>query len=281
MSAASFSSFSTRTGRLNQFFDAPASSPRSSRLLLASAIACSTLALALAFAFAFERMTIFRVSGPKTRFELAAVVIADPPKIVEPPPPPETLPAEGTLDGDPSPLTPRAERPSVAAIVESDPSGSDDAADATLMGSGRSIPGPGVACPGGICPKGPIGIPGGVGTGACPSGKCLASVAKQPAPKPLPFSAMSCIACADPDMAALRRTSAGIQKSAGTNVTRFCVDTSGHVEANSVTTQTSHGDLDVDRVCREAVKHWRFTPIEVDGEKRRSCSQASFSIQFK
>jgi TonB family protein len=269
----SFATFAT-------FVDAPASSPRSSRLLFASVIACSSLALALAVAFTLERMSILRMPGPKTRYEFAAVVIAEPPKVATPPDKPEDRAAAGSED----PLEPTLARheSSAAAILDAGDPADSDASPGASTTSSTGIPGgpSGVApCPGGICAKGPIGIPG--GTGSCIGPNCKKTIGKSPAPKPLPLSSLGCIACADPNTDDLRRTTAGQRKSAGTNVTRFCVDATGRVEASSVSTQTSHGDPAIDRLCRDAVKAWRFSPTKVAGEGRRACSQASFRIDFQ
>ena len=51
--------------------------------------------------------------------------------------------------------------------------------------------------------------------------------------------------------------------------------------AGSVETETSHGDPAIDRVCRDAVKRWRFSPAKVAGQGRRACSEASFRIDFE
>lgn len=263
------------------FVDAPAASPRSSRLAIASLIACSTLALGLALAFTFERLAILRVPGPKTRFELAAVVIADPPKVADPPPKPDEVAAGGAVDMPTDNPRPRPE--SITEVDELAHDSSRDLSTGKATG-GIGIPGgregEGLPCPGGICTKGVIGIPGGGGTCVGPncSGKAVAKLAP---PKPLPLSSLTCIACADPNIDALRRTAAGMRKTAGTNVTRFCVDATGHVEAGSVVTGTSHGDASIDRLCRDAVKGWRFSPTKVAGEGRRACSEATFRIRFE
>jgi protein TonB len=258
------------------YVDAPTPS-RSSRLMLASVIACSSLAIAAAFALTLERMSILRMPGPKTSYELASVVIAEPPKVAEPPAKPDDPPAaNGEFDG---PTTP--DHPSPKSAILEDGGDPSSPTIGSTGGGASGIPGGppgGKPCPAGICAKGPVGIPGGLCIG--PNCKKTAT-SKPPPPKPLPFSSLGCIACADPSQDALRRTAAGIRKSSGTNVTRFCVDASGRVEASSVATESSHGDPAIDRLCRDAVKGWRFTPTKVDGEGRRACSEATFRIRFE
>lgn len=269
----SFATFAT-------FVDAPTSSPRSSRLLFASVIACSSLAVAFAFAVTLERMSILRMPGPKTSYELAAVVIAEPPKVAEPPDKPEELAAAGSEDDESTPTLARRESP-ISAMHEVEDDGSDAAPEASSTGSIGIPGGPSsqAPCPGGVCAKGPIGIPG--GTGSCIGPNCKKSIGKPAAPKPLPLSSLGCIACADPNTDALRRTAAGQRKSGGTNITRFCVDATGRIEAGSVATESSHGDPAIDRLCRDTVKAWRFTPTKVAGEGRRACSEATFRITFE
>ncbi|MFV8756646.1 TonB family protein [Nannocystaceae bacterium ST9] len=259
--------------------DADASSSRSSRLLVAGVIACSTVAVAAAFALTLERMSILRVSGPKTHFDLAAVAVVEPPK-VEPAPKPEQLAAEGREDGDDMPSLDRRE--TTPAIVEAGDDAASDELGQPSLGAGKipgGPPGVGLACPGGICGKGPIGIPGGGGTCVGPACK-KTPLTSAPPPKPMPLKSLGCIACADPAQSALR-TAAGMRELAGTNVTRFCVDANGRVEAGSVATERSHGDPEIDRVCRDAVKKWRFSPTTVDGVARRACSEATFEIRFE
>ena len=77
----------------------------------------------------------------------------------------------------------------------------------------------------------------------------------------------------------LLRTLAGQRNQGGTSVVEFCIDTDGHVE--DVRTKRSHGDREVDRVCREALSRWRFSPMAVRGKAQRTCSEMSFVIAFE
>ncbi len=261
------------------FFDQPESSPRASRLAFATMIACSSLVLGFSLVLTLERMSILRVPGPKTSFVVAAVVIADPPKLAEPPAKPEELAASGTqADAPTSAPTSTLRESAASAATDVDEVGRESAisGESGIPGGPMGI---GVGCPGGVCAKGPIGIPKRLGS--CVGPTCTSALAKPKPPKPIPFSALGCIHCPDPNTDALRRTAAGLRKSAGTNVTQFCVDSTGHVEPGSVETATSHGDAAIDRLCRDAVKAWRFSPTKVDGAARRACSEAAFRIQFE
>jgi TonB family protein len=83
----------------------------------------------------------------------------------------------------------------------------------------------------------------------------------------------------DPPQDQLARTSAGIARRSGSTRVSFCIGIDGRT--NDVRTRKSAGDVDVDRICREAVARWRFEPVRVDGEARTSCSEVVFSIAFE
>lgn len=258
--------------------DASSSDVRASRLALATILVCSGLALACTLALVLERMVVMRVAGPRSRIDFAAAAIAEPPKPIEPPDPPRDIePVERAGGGE----LPSVAPPAIVEIredVEGEARGGDEPA-----GEGRGIPGPihgGSSCVGPMCGKPAIGgLQSGIGTGFCVGSHCKPGKAKPPAP--LSLDAMQCIACPDPSDAALRKTTAGLAKRTGTNVTSFCVDPRGRVEADSIDTRRSHGDPTIDRLCREAVAGWRFSPTKVDGEARRACSEATFRIRFE
>lgn len=256
--------------------DASSSDVRASRLALATILVCSGLALACTLALVLERMVVMRVAGPRTRIDFAAAAIAEPPKPIEPPEPPRHIEPDEQAAGLPS-VAP----PAIVEITE-DVEGGERGGD-ELAGEGRGIPGPsrgGSSCVGPMCGKPAIpGLASGIGSGLCVGSHCKPGKAKPPAP--LSLDAMQCIACPDPSDAALRKTTAGLAKRTGTNVTSFCVDARGRVEADSIDTRRSHGDPTIDRLCREAVAGWRFSPTKVDGEARRACSEATFRIRFE
>lgn len=256
--------------------DAPVSDSRSSRLAFATVVVCSGLALACMLALVLERMVVKRVAGPRTRIEFAAAAIADPPKPVEPPERPREV------DPDPDELAGGAVRTVTPAIVE-DAKGERAGDEVAGEVPGKGIPGPslgGSPCLGPMCGKPAIpGLPSGIGTGTCIGPHCKTGKAKPPAP--LSLDAMQCLACPDPSDAALRKTVGGRDKRGGTNVTSFCVDERGRVEADSISTRRSHGDPTIDRLCREAVAGWRYSPTKVDGQARRACSEATFRIRFE
>lgn len=260
-------------------WDADASSSRSSRLMFAGVIACSSLAITLALALTLERMTVLRVAGPRTTFEIAALAMVDPPKPIPPPDKPETTAAALATDDEATGLG-MSEADPEPSIVEP---GRSDAPRTSGLERGGGIPGPastGSPCVGPMCAKGPIGLPGGLGT--CVGAHCKPAASKPaPPPEPLELDALACLVCPDPEDAALRSTAAGQAKRSGTNVTRFCVDERGRVEPGSVETEDGHGDPTIDRLCREAVKGWRFSPAKIEGQARRACSAATFRIRFE
>ena len=46
-------------------------------------------------------------------------------------------------------------------------------------------------------------------------------------------------------------------------------------------TRKSAGDEDVDRICRDTVKRWRFHAMQVEGRPRVTCSEVTFQIAFE
>lgn len=256
---------------------------RLQRLTLAAAIALAATTVMLASAWSLERMHIDRLAGPAQQFELLQLSLL-PPKLIDPPPPPPVIHPKGgdagpsqsateTKPDDPKPLE-----------VDSDPSPTDPKppTDAGPLTHGNTIPdfGGGIGCPGGTCLNnhktaetetpcvGPL------------CGNHGGSTANDVAPKEVEFSALRCLACADPDRAALRKTAASLQARDGTVVARFCVDLSGRVEPNSIKIERSHGDAAVDQITRAAIEGWRFSPMKVGNQTRRACSRAKFNIRF-
>jgi len=253
---------------------------RLQRLTLAAAIALSVTAASIAGVWTLERLHIDRVGGPTaTPFELMSFSVLPPPKPVTPPPPP-TYGDEPEQASDPAP-TSRVARPDQPdhASDQTDPS-PRGLAGLGASGSGErgaGIPtGPG--CAPGLC--GPSLIPGS-GT-PCIGPSCAKpgppSVAA--APGRVEFSALRCLACADPDRDLLRKADMGSRKRSGAVGVRFCVDTRGHVEPGSVEISRSFGDATIDDITRAAVRRWRFSPMKVAGQPRRACTQTQFQIHF-
>lgn len=60
---------------------------------------------------------------------------------------------------------------------------------------------------------------------------------------------------------------------------RFCVDVAGKTKA--VETEQPTGDPKLDKVLREAVVGWTFTPAELGGRAVEACSTATFVLSFR
>lgn len=85
----------------------------------------------------------------------------------------------------------------------------------------------------------------------------------------------------DPSSAALAKTKTGLGSHAPGRVkVDFCVGTDGRVSSAKVTKRFG-SDPEVDRICKAAVKKWRFKPARVAGKARTTCSDVTFDIQFE
>jgi TonB family protein len=255
--------------------------PRVQRLILATAIAIASTSVAVASVWTLERLQIDRLGGPSQKLELTHLSLLAPPKPpVPPPPPPElvetSLPADLHREGRPIALPLAEDSPSDVKLRSNKPS-------VTTNGSGIPSFSGAVACPGGLC----LGSNQSGGTTPCVGPQCSSSgttliptTKSDAAPTEVEFSALRCLACADPDRAALRKTAAAGQRRNGKVVARFCVDPNGRVEARSIEITRSHGDDAVDRITTAALRAWRFSPMKVGNTPRRACSRATFNIRF-
>lgn len=260
---------------------------RLQRLTLAAAIAIAATSTALASVWTLDRLHIDRITGPTQQFELAHLSLLPPPKPVTPPPPPELVEqtggvinqSGGTIDREQSkPLD--IEEPSDS-VLDRIPARNEAARNEATSKRG-SIPdlGGGLGCPASVCTQTQTGPGNGPG---CVGPHCVgkqAGVGDQSAPTEVEFSALRCLACADPDRAALRKTTASVQGRQGRVVARFCVDVRGRVDSSSVKIERSFGDAAVDRITRSAIEKWRFSPMKVGNQPRRACSRAEFHIKF-
>ena len=85
----------------------------------------------------------------------------------------------------------------------------------------------------------------------------------------------------DPPSAALAKTKTGLGSHAPGRVkVDFCVGTDGRVSSAKVTKRFG-SDPEVDRICKAAVKKWRFKPARVAGKARTTCSDVTFDIRFE
>ncbi|MFO7566628.1 MAG: energy transducer TonB [Enhygromyxa sp.] len=259
---------------------------RLQHLTLAAAIAIAASAAAAASVWTLERLNIDRIGGPAQKLELAHLSLLPPPKPVAPPPPPPEL-RESNSGAGPTSTAAAVTKPSVESLTEQAPSATSPRESKLDVGSqDRGIPdfnaGPG--CPGGLC----LGSEHRGETTPCLGPRCgtddtisgSGSGSADPAPAEVEFSALRCLACGDPDRAALRKTAAATQRRNGKVVARFCVDHSGRVEARSIEISRSHGDPAVDRITTAALQRWRFSPMKVGNTPRRACSSATFNIRF-
>jgi TonB family protein len=253
---------------------------RLQRLTLAAAIALASTATAIASVWTLERLHIDRIGGPSQKFEITHLSLLPPPKPVDPPPPPKFVEPDSSVASTSTSTV----KPTVSKLVED--SASDAGVQATKPSVGvhnRGVPdfGGGASCPGGLC----LGTNSGGGNTPCVGPQCGTSSSHSKttvdsAPAEVEFSALRCLACADPDRAALRKTNAGMQRRNGKVVARFCVDHNGRVEARSIQISRSHGDAAVDRITTAALQGWRFSPMKIGNAPRRACSSATFNIRF-
>lgn len=251
---------------------------RIQRLCLATLISVGVTAAGLAGSWALEQLGVERVGGPRSSFELVEFSLLAPKPIEPPPPPPMIEPIEsGGGAGDPGPKLDAIEEPTATATGIEAAVPSNRIPDIGSPGIG-SIP-IGAGCPAGICGTGRISSTIGTGPG-CVGPHCGVAQRPEPPPAEVAFSALHCVACSDPDRAELRRTGSSMRKQGGTVALRFCVDANGRVDAGSIAVTESFGDADVDRITRAAVSRWRFKPMKVAGEPRRTCSETQFRITF-
>lgn len=258
---------------------------RLQRLTFAAAIAIAATTAGIASMWTLDQLHIDRISGPSQQLELAQFSILPPPPPVVPPPPP---PGDGDGDiedqkvSDPAPTSKREQPESLDA--DDSPSKIPTRPTNIAAPPSQGIPGVGQSgCPGGVCQG--MGKTGPGGKPPCAPPLCSYSNSSAPPipsgpPKEVEFSALRCLACADPDRAALRKTTASAQGRAGKVSARFCVDAGGRVEAKSITISRSYGDAAVDRIVRSTIEGWRFSPMKVGNQARRACSSVSFNIRF-
>lgn len=225
-----------------------------------------------------QRLDISRVIAPKVEIEFLTATAAAPPMSAPPPEAPAPVVVASTPVIDDTP-TPRREPTSDVAPIE-DPS--ERPRPSTDTSSASAIPGTG-----GV--PGPIGVPGTRGTLPCIPGACASGPPVRQPPLPttdaddpakLPMSVITGRATVspDPNREALAATRAGSAGRGGTTTIEFCVGTDGKVDRAS--TKRSAGDPDVDRICRDTIRRWRFTPYEVGGRAKRMCSEYTFVIEF-
>ncbi|MBK6917008.1 MAG: energy transducer TonB [Deltaproteobacteria bacterium] len=233
-------------------------------------------ALAIASYLGVEKLGVARVGAPHVELDVLMATTVPAPSAAPPPaaPPAAAAPEEPAAADDPPPEDHRA-RVEEVPLESSRPRARGEAGTGVPTGSGIPglhglgvgpvrdgppcpIPGTCVATPPPVRPPTPV---------AAASTKVPLSVVKSR----LRFSP-------NPTQAELARTPAGIARRGGTSVVEFCIDPAGKVE--QVRTRKSAGDREIDRLCREAVARWRFSPTQVQGHGVRTCSESSFEITF-
>lgn len=152
-----------------------------------------------------------------------------------------------------------------------DPNG-DENGDLGIIGNRNQIGCLGVGC----VPDGPI-------IADPPIGGVRKPKTKDDATERAPLSVLKArsIYTPDPPSAALAKTKTGLGSHAPGRVkVEFCVGTDGRVSSAKVTKRFG-SDPEVDRICKAAVKKWRFKPARVGGKARTTCSDVTFDIQFE
>lgn len=244
------------------------------RVALAINVAGFATAGIIGFTWLMDKMMIAQVAPPTGHFVMVQMAMDSlPPPPPAPPAAPNVKP-EDDIKPEPEedPLTPPdsfvedlAPKPRPAKVVGN---GAPNSTGTVPFGGPPGIPGI----------KG--GIPG------LPTGPGLAT--RQPdkptesrPPVPIATVRAQAIFTPAPDQAKLGATRAGtFDRRPGENETAFCVDTTGRT-TDVRTVKKFPNDPQVDVICRDTVKTWRFKPFLVDGRPTRTCSIQVFNILFK
>jgi len=261
--------------------------PAARRRLIVAAIASTvTVAVAGAFGWTADKLGIQPVDAPTAHQAIMLEVGPPPPPPANPPPQPSGGAASDESPPDDAPRQPTPVRRAAPA--------SDDADDSAVD---LEKPATGVPGPTGV-PSGPTGVPGipGLGDGPgvpgsfgppCPTCKRKPPTprndgARGPVTKPVSVVKANAIFTPDPDQKALSRTKTGLMRPQGKSTTKvsFCVTTKGAV-SDVKTAKRYPGDPEVDRICRDAVKKWRFRPLLVGGRAHKTCTTTTFVIEFE
>lgn len=263
-------------GMFDVYMNAHAIDPGTRRRFVgASMLALAASMLAIGSYVGGQRFAIHRVEPPHVDLDvLLASIVSSPPLAVEPPPPPEGPKDEPAKDDAASPSD---ERDDVEDVLEPPrPKKGGDArrvvgegGDGTGDGPKSALFGGGMPCP----------IPGTCTTNIGTLSRHNTDTTKATPVVPLSHVRERLRFSPDPSRADLLRTPAGQRGEGGTSVVSFCVDTDGRVD--DVRTKRSHGDREIDRICREALSRWRFSAMQVRGKAHRTCSEMSFAIAFE
>ncbi len=248
--------------------------PRLQRLRGVATLLSATITLSIvSFAWAANKMQITRVSPPTSDYLVFQLSYEDPPPPPGPPPP-----AARDTRADSGESSAQSEVPDEEPLEESLAPPQEAPAELPKMrgGGGKSGGVPGI--PGSLIgmPGSPLGV--GIGVPRVPIPRKQKSAA--PSPSPIQAVLAQGIFTPDPDRKRLGATNAGMfDQRPCTNRTSFCVDRTGRVV--DVRTTGRCYDPQVNAICRDAVKRWRFKPFIVGGVAKRTCSTVHFDLEFK
>jgi outer membrane biosynthesis protein TonB len=241
---------------------------RHQRGLILGFAAASVATMALStLAWLGSGMQVHKVAGPTVGHVLVQIGDMIPPPPQPPPPQPRRADPDerdSEVPDQPAPLEPAP--PDIAPDVLPKPP----------PGGGGGVPGPTHGPPGVSQVGAPFGTGLGVPTPLVPRRTDDKKVAKQP----LDVLRARATHAPDPDPRRLARTPTALfSRRSGENRTRFCVSAKGRV-VDVTTARPFPKDPEVDRICRETVKTWRFRPLLIDGRPRKMCGVVSFHISF-
>ncbi len=253
------------------------------RMMMALVAAMGVTVSAAAASWAVGKMSVRRVGAPNPLAVIELAMAVDLPQSqAEPPPRPEpvepaaaaTSPA-ATGASQPAPDEAPTETPSELPSPRTQPASTPE--------GGEGVPGvpgvPGLGGPGclgaGCVPGGPPRPPRRVGVFTPRQTETDTTVRE-----PLSSIRVRSLYTPDPKTADLAKTKTGLgARRPGTVEVEFCVGPNGRV-ANAKVVHGFSGDPGIDRVCKNAVKSWRFKPAQLNGKARTVCSEVSFEIRF-
>lgn len=243
--------------------------PRGRRQMTLSALVAGALTLStITLAWAASKMEITRVDAP-TMDTILFQLGADAPMPPPPPPPPiggdEIEDTPDKPDTPPDEVLPRLEE----VIPKASPRAQGSRDGAVKGGVPNGVRG---GVPNGIS----IGVPTNTRLTDIPTYRPPPTTSTPTPPEPIAAVMARGVYTPNPDP---RLFMGKRDRRPCTNRTHFCVDAGGRTA--EVRTAKSCGDADVDRICRDAVKKWRFKAATVGGEARRSCSVVEFSLTFR
>jgi len=245
--------------------------PRMRRTMGFAALVSGTLTMSIVtFAWAANKMDIAKVDAPTSDYLIFQL------SMDESPPPPPPPPAASSSNDEVSEKPQTEDIPEEAPPEESvaPPSEAPKNVPKPRSGGGSKVPG----VPGGSS-IGMIGAPIITTIGDPPIRRRRELEDKAPPPRPISSVMSQGLFTPDPDMKRLKATKAGMfDKRPCKNKTSFCVDASGKVV--DVRTSGKCYDPQVDAVCRDAVKRWRFKPFIIAGVAKKTCSTVHFDLKF-